>query len=222
MGAANSNLTRCIEDEFQRLVKQGRNYLVLEEVLALRLPPSSWAVDPSHLGVLFTVDSNHDGRFTLEELLSFVDLARQRSRCYQPYEFQAQMQGFCTLQLWKTTSLGGGSAKFVDWMSRLLMENMPTRRFAHCPEEVYLNRDTIETLYHLLSVKETQGMDFQRFLDLLQRVGEENGSMELGSEELDDWLPLTVVRDFIASLNSGMLKVMADTYPAHELAEVQL
>ncbi len=56
MGAANSNLTRCIEDEFQRLVKQGRNYLVLEEVLALRLPPSSWAVDPSHLGVLFTVD----------------------------------------------------------------------------------------------------------------------------------------------------------------------
>lgn len=65
-------------------------------------------------------------------------------------------------------------------------------------------------------------MDFQRFLDLLQRVGEENGSMELGSEELDDWLPLTVVRDFIASLNSGMLTVMADTYPAHELAEVQL
>ena len=56
MGAANSNLTRCIEDEFQRLVKQGRNYLVLEEVLALRLPPSSWAVDPSHLSVLFTVD----------------------------------------------------------------------------------------------------------------------------------------------------------------------
>lgn len=33
------------------------------------------------------------------------------------------------------------------------MENLPTRRFTHCPEEVYLNRDTIETLYHLLSVK---------------------------------------------------------------------
>lgn len=65
-------------------------------------------------------------------------------------------------------------------------------------------------------------MDFQSFLDLLQRVGEEHGSMELGSEELDDWLPLAVVRDFISSLNAGMLKVMADTYPAHELAEVQL
>lgn len=64
--------------------------------------------------------SNHDGRFTLDELLSFVDLARQRSRCYQPYEFQAQMQGYCTLQLWKTTSLGGGSEKFVDWWSPYL------------------------------------------------------------------------------------------------------
>ncbi len=72
------------------------------------------------------------------------------------------------------------------------------------------------------NVQETQGMDFQSFLDLLQRVGEEHGSMELGSEELDDWLPLAVVRDFIASLNAGMLKVMADIYPAHELAEVQL
>jgi hypothetical protein len=33
------------------------------------------------------------------------------------------------------------------------MENMPTRRFAQCPGQLYLNRDTIETLYHLLSVK---------------------------------------------------------------------
>ncbi len=56
MGAANSNLTRCLEDEYHRLVKQGRDYLVLDEVLALRLPPSSWAVDPSHLGVLFALD----------------------------------------------------------------------------------------------------------------------------------------------------------------------
>lgn len=38
-------------------------------------------------------------------------------------------------------------------VSRLLIENMPTRRFPQCPGQVYLNRDTIETLYHVLGVK---------------------------------------------------------------------
>lgn len=56
MGAANSNLTRCLEDEHHRLVKQGRDYLVIDEVLALRLPASSWSVDTAHLGVLFALD----------------------------------------------------------------------------------------------------------------------------------------------------------------------
>jgi hypothetical protein len=56
MGAANSNLTRCIEDEHHRLVKHDRDYLVIDEILSLRLPPSSWSVDTSHLGVIFMLD----------------------------------------------------------------------------------------------------------------------------------------------------------------------
>jgi hypothetical protein len=59
--------------------------------------------------------SNRDGRFTLNELLEFTDLVRLRSRCYQPYEFQAQMQGYCTLQLWKAICQEGGQQAFVDW-----------------------------------------------------------------------------------------------------------
>lgn len=70
-----------------------------------------------------------------------MDLARQRSRCYQPYEFQAQMQGYCTLQLWKTTSLGGGSAEFVDWCIPFLQlilayhhHGLVFLLFASCPK----------------------------------------------------------------------------------------
>ena len=56
MGAANSNLTRCLEDEYQRLRKQGRDHLVVDELLIFRLPASSWSLDTSHLGVLFMLD----------------------------------------------------------------------------------------------------------------------------------------------------------------------
>lgn len=65
-------------------------------------------------------------------------------------------------------------------------------------------------------------MDFQSFLDLLQRAGEERGTLELSCKQLDNWLPLDVVREFLNSLNHGLLQVMANTYPAHELADVDL
>ena len=59
--------------------------------------------------------SNHDGRVSLEELENLADLARRRSRCYQPHEFQSQMQGYCTLKLWQAMSREGGKEAFVDW-----------------------------------------------------------------------------------------------------------
>lgn len=60
MGAQNSSLRRSIEEEFTRLACHDRKYLLLDQLLQLRLPPSAWMLDPSHLGVLFLLD-----RYTL-------------------------------------------------------------------------------------------------------------------------------------------------------------
>jgi hypothetical protein len=59
--------------------------------------------------------SDRDGRFTLEEIGAFVDLARERSKAYAPHEFTAQMQGYCSIQLWKWASAPGGAPAFEDW-----------------------------------------------------------------------------------------------------------
>ena len=57
MGAANSNLKRCIEDEYRRLVKQGRDYLIIDEILAFKQPDTPWTpLDLAHLGVIFMLD----------------------------------------------------------------------------------------------------------------------------------------------------------------------
>ncbi len=55
-GVDNSNLQRCLRDEFERVASGGRKYLVVDEVLALRLPCSSWPVAFSHLGILHALD----------------------------------------------------------------------------------------------------------------------------------------------------------------------
>lgn len=60
-------------------------------------------------------------------------------------------------------------------------------------------------------------MDFQAFLDLLQRVGEEKYLMDLSDEDLDDWVPLEVVQDFVRSLFAGMARLMNDIAPPAEI-----
>lgn len=46
----------------------------------------------------------------------------------------------------------------------------------------YVGRDAVAALHQLLRVAQTQSLDFQAFLDLLQRCGEERGLMELSNE----------------------------------------
>lgn len=46
-----------MEDEYHRLVKEGRDYLVLGELLSIKLPYSAWTLEPAHLATLFVVDT---------------------------------------------------------------------------------------------------------------------------------------------------------------------
>jgi hypothetical protein len=57
----------------------------------------------------------HDGRFTLPNVLDMLELGREQSRLHQPYELAAQMSGFCTLQMWQALSREGGVPSFVEW-----------------------------------------------------------------------------------------------------------
>ena len=54
------------------------------------------------------------GRVSLDDLHALAELAHSRLRCYQPHEFQTQMQGYCTLQMWRSIAAEGELA-VCDW-----------------------------------------------------------------------------------------------------------
>ena len=54
---------------------------------------------------------------------------------------------------------------------------------------------------------EHHDIDFQKFLDMLQRAGEEAGVMDIEDEDLDNHAPLDVILQFIESLLFGMRNV---------------
>ena len=56
MGGATSSLRQCLSDEFNRVVKGKRDYLVLGELLGIKLPYSAWTLEPAHLASLFVAD----------------------------------------------------------------------------------------------------------------------------------------------------------------------
>ena len=65
MGGANSTLKRSLEDEFHRLVKAGRDHLVLGELLGIRLPPCPWTLEPAHLASLHVADRSAGTAFNI-------------------------------------------------------------------------------------------------------------------------------------------------------------
>jgi hypothetical protein len=100
----------------------------------------------------------------------------------------------------------------------LLLESSPERRrFWRHGAQQYVHVDTLEVLHHLLRVQELQGCGFQAFFDLVQRVGEERGAMDLRDEGQDEWAPLAVVRDFVAGAFKGAHRLMADICPPQDL-----
>mmetsp|Transcript_6435 Transcript_6435/g.16881 ORF Transcript_6435/g.16881 Transcript_6435/m.16881 type:complete len:223 (+) Transcript_6435:111-779(+) len=222
MGAQNSSFRKCIVEEYQRLKKDGRDHLTVDELTQLKLPRSQWTVNLKSFSVMFVLDRNKDGRFSVEELQAFYELACERAKLYQTYEYMSMMNGYCTLMMWRSVSGAGGYQEFSDWVCNLLRECNSTEQFRQYPGVQYINRDSIETIYHVLGVKESQGLDFQSFFDLLQRAAEEKDLMDLGNEELDDYLPLEVVGEFARSMIQGMQKVMADIYPANEVQRLDL
>ena len=50
----------------------------------------------------------------MEDLVSLAKLGDARIRCYQMYEFQSQMQGYCMLRL-RHSMLAEGDALICSW-----------------------------------------------------------------------------------------------------------
>jgi len=113
-----------------------------------------------------------------------------------------------------------GQDTFINWVCTMLLESSTDRRrFWRYGAQQYLHVDTLETLHHLLRIQQTLGTDFQGFTDPLQRVGEERKLMDINDEEQDDWVPLCVVRDYIACMFRGAHRLMADICPVEDLPQ---
>ncbi|PRW45239.1 hypothetical protein C2E21_6322 [Chlorella sorokiniana] len=214
---------QALLDEVAWLLRgHARKHLTLPDLLTLvRRGNVVLPVDPTHLGCLWVLDRSHTGRVTINDLLALVELCRTRARHYQSFELEAQLQGYCTLQMWRALSGPDGVQQFAAWICALALESSPERRaFSRHGRQQYVGRDAVAALHALLRVQQTQSLDLQAFLDLLQRCAEERRLMELSDEAQDDWVPLDTIRELAQALFRSSCKLLQDICPAGELRAV--
>jgi len=214
MGNSESGIDKGLEmhiqSEFERVRKdKTRDYLIIGEVLQLQ-SQEEYPFTFSHLGILFVLDDDKDGRVTIEELTHFAMFCSKHMKNYKTYEFQSQLQAFTTLQLWHALKQPDGENEVVAWIGRLLYENEEVSYFENKPGIAYVKMDTVKHLYEFCNLKVMNGMNLQRFFDLLQQSGEELGLMALECEELDDYVPLVICQDFAREFIKGLTKLMKE------------
>merc|ERR1712100_982392 len=132
-------LQSYIQEEYNRVRDESddaadRDHLVLDEVLMLK-PPKDIPIDFSHLGTLFVLDDNLDGRVTMKEVYRFAELWANQQRFFRPHEYRAQMQAYCTMRMRAAVVQSGGSISVVTgWLMRLLCNNQPVQVFENHPD----------------------------------------------------------------------------------------
>ena len=339
---ASSNMETFVAREFDRVrADPERDYLVLPEMIQLR-SVEQLPIDFNDLGMLFCLDSNHDGMVTLPELTAFMLLCSRQSREYKAYEFQHRMAAFAAEELWRSgirapaaSAAGAGkddgsSMPVVAWVAALVRhcsdsdldlstsldasidlmamaaaaQRLRPVKHAQAPgrptdeadevgvsddedvddasEEVLgtlpariatlsiprlnlggrasdtrpaavpglsltgvarkgevpataaattdswaerspapaapplpiipgelVGMDTVKLLFDLLHVTDVTGIGFQEFVDLLQQVADESGTLDLEDESFDNVVPINVilqfVRDFAGALDGWMV-----------------
>jgi len=227
-------------EEFERVKNlrknNDRDYLILQEVLLIQ--PSNVSrehpIELSHLGTLFILDAEKQGRFYQSTFTTFITLCCERLdaslQSHGRGDFKTQFQGYCTWEMWNSVVQEGGVDVFIDWLAKTLSEaenlnyfgrinkhfqkrktksshsNPSTPRY----ESDYLSRGSVQTIHSVLNIKKAYGVGDRAFFTLLQQVAEDMEIMTVQERELDDVVPMAVFKYFARDFIAAFIKLMFD------------
>ena len=212
-----SNVEQNVRAQFEVLLPAGASALNLSQVLLFK-PIAGATIQLRYLPTLFLMDSDKDGLFGRDEVVAFVEICSRMLRAVGRSELDVHMQGYALLHLQNCLRTEGATELFCSWFVSLFLDGLPNAASPGTQSE-FVSRDVAHGIHHVLQLESVNGYDAQGFLDLLQRMGEEERLMDIGREDLDDVVPVSVVHSFAkhyaASICKNMesLNAAACTYP---------
>ncbi|KAF0972817.1 hypothetical protein FDP41_009066 [Naegleria fowleri] len=207
----NQTIRSHVQRQYNAVKKSDkRDYLVIEEAKKLQ-SLDEYPIDFKKLAVLFMLDFDKNGKFSLDDLMKFTDWCGTVTEHLKTDQqsFKSELQAQCTLHMWKQINTArNGKKVFGDWFVRVFSVG----HIVKCPKYPkthWVSIDTASIIHELLSIKELYGISCQQFMNLMQTVGEEKGLMSLDDVDLDDVIPTDVIHDFAVSFITGFLNMMS-------------
>mmetsp|Transcript_71378 Transcript_71378/g.167218 ORF Transcript_71378/g.167218 Transcript_71378/m.167218 type:complete len:267 (-) Transcript_71378:45-845(-) len=182
--------------------------------------PEDLSLDFRHVATLWKLDVNHDGVVTFEELVSFAEFCNDQRMILGDLELSQKLKALCVLEMIADVYDADGQDLFVDWMLKLVAQDMSPRPFrmlripVDAEDQVgrptfYVHMDVVMNLYNLLKPCQISShTNMQDFVDLLHQIGESMNLQPLMIKDLDEWVPLEVVYHWL----KRFISAFADLY----------
>eukprot|EP01052_Picozoa_sp_SAG31_P019583 SAG31_NODE_1433_length_8368_cov_8.437901_4_plen_172_part_00 len=161
----NTNLKQFVENEFGRVRRTHFGSLGLGEVMQLQ-SMRSIELDFCHIGVIYCLDKDHDGRVTTQELHSFMTSCAALSGQATHQGFRRLIETRCALQMWREAIKGANADRFVQWVCRLHEQAEPAivrttvdsaeNGFQRERSVTFLSLEAVKLGYRLFKVGELQ------------------------------------------------------------------
>eukprot|EP00931_Biecheleriopsis_adriatica_P047826 TRINITY_DN27605_c0_g1_i2.p1 TRINITY_DN27605_c0_g1~~TRINITY_DN27605_c0_g1_i2.p1 ORF type:complete len:262 (-),score=71.47 TRINITY_DN27605_c0_g1_i2:74-823(-) len=227
-------LVSYLQGEFDRLRKistsQARSHnqdgtyeteqLMFQQVQQLA-PPKDFPLDLGHIATLWKLDENHDGSVSFKEILNFAEFCNERQQALGDLDLQQKLKAHCVMEMWDAVCEERGEDAFADWVIKLISQGEQHKNFdvRHERDEAssgsrsvsFMQRDAVITLWELMKPCQIAAhVDQQGFLDLLQQIAETMGMQPLTNQELDDWVPVDVVRQWVKRFISALANLFRE------------
>ena len=203
-------MTNYINSQMTKIKKnKSRTYLNLTETQKF-IPPDKLPISTKHLGILYILDSNKSGKFTFQKFFDFWLFCNKLSKKYHSYELHFLIQSSCLEKLANDLKKKDKEKKIKDWviLNLKIIDNKNTEFFS--PNIEYVQFEFIEPLFDIFQVNILKTISIQDLFYLMQRAAEENNLLDINCVDLDHYVPLCIVEEFVASFLNGVKDVYLD------------
>jgi hypothetical protein len=191
--ATASNVEQNVRAQFDALLPEGAVSLSMSQVLQFQ-PIAGAKIQLRYLPMLFLMDKDMDGRFGRDEVVEFFELCSRTLKSVGRSELDISMQGYALVYLQNFLKAEGSTELFCAWFVAVFLDGQQNESQEIQTE--FVSRDVAHGIHHVLQLESSNGYDAQGFLDVLQRMGEEQQIMDIGRKDLDDVVPVSVVHCF--------------------------
>jgi len=197
-------------------------FLILSDMIKFKQPRNAdIQLDSTHLGTLFMLDSNKDGRFTRDEIMEFVHeyFARQTANP-NTVDVVKEFQGYCTANLWNFVYKGEesnatieGKEKFGNWFEKLFSYGNFVE--VNGEKREFVDRKAVKRMHEVLNISKSYAIEQNQTFALLQDVAKSKGYLKTTNR--GDVIPVKVLKLFGIQFIEGFINYMKELSFEHSM-----